>query len=313
MDVARIGSRNAPKVLLLISGTHGVEGYCGSGAQIGLLKSGSFDELPSDLSIVLIHALNPYGFSHDRRVNEDNIDLNRNFLEFGKAVRPQSDYSKIHQALVPSDWDGPIRDSADKRLEAFKETHGLSAYQAAVSSGQYDYPDGLFYGGRAPSWSNKMLQDVLAKHLPHVDNLAVIDFHTGLGPHGYGELISIGNQKQKDLSTKIYGDQVTDPDAGTSSSASLDGMIAQGIFQHLKEAQISFVTLEFGTYDVDTVLTALRGDNWLYQKANWDDPKADSIKANIRKAFYPDTDDWRANVWSRTQDVIELAFRGLKN
>lgn len=308
MDIVRIGSQNAAKTLLLISGTHGVEGYCGSGVQIGLLKSGFFDDLPSDLSVMMIHALNPYGFSHDRRVNEDNIDLNRNFLDFGSGVRPQSDYSKIHEALVPSDWDGPIRYSADKRLEIFIETYGLSAYQAAVSSGQYDYPDGLFYGGRASSWSNKVLQEVLSKHMARVENLAVIDFHTGLGPHGYGELIAIGNQEQKDLSRKIYGDQVTDPDAGTSSSASLDGMIAQGILQHLNGAQISFVTLEFGTYDVDTVLTALRGDNWLYQKAGLESPKAAAIKEDIRKAFYPDTDQWRKSVWSRTHVVVSLAL-----
>lgn len=311
MDVTRIGSRNAPKALLLISGTHGVEGYCGSGAQIGLLQTGAFDELPSDLSVIMIHALNPYGFSHDRRVNEDNIDLNRNFIDFDSGFRPQNDYSKVHDALLPAEWDGPIRKAADDQLVAFIETYGLAAYQATISSGQYTHPDGLFYGGNRPCWSNVVLQEILNSHLSEVKSLAVIDFHTGLGPHGYGELITIGNTEQKGLSAKYYGDQITDPEAGTSTSAPLDGMVAHSIFQCLTQAKISFVTLEFGTYDISTVLDALRGDNWLYQKADTHAPMAKSIKANIRKAFYPDTDEWKASVWSRTQDVIGLALAGL--
>ena len=69
-----------------MSGTHGVEGYCGSGIQIGFLKEGLFAELPDDMSVVLLHAMNPYGFSNDRRVNEDNVDLNRNFLDFAAPI-----------------------------------------------------------------------------------------------------------------------------------------------------------------------------------------------------------------------------------
>ncbi len=77
MDVTRIGPENASKILILSSGTHGGEGFCGSGIQVGLLREGFLKELPADTAVILIHAINPYGFSHVRRVNEDNIDLNR--------------------------------------------------------------------------------------------------------------------------------------------------------------------------------------------------------------------------------------------
>ena len=40
LDVATAGPRNAKRALLLISGTHGVEGYFGSGVQTGLLRQG---------------------------------------------------------------------------------------------------------------------------------------------------------------------------------------------------------------------------------------------------------------------------------
>ncbi|MEN7341749.1 MAG: M14 family metallopeptidase [Pseudomonadota bacterium] len=310
-DVARIGPADAHRTLALISGTHGVEGYCGSGAQIGLLRSGAFDALPPDTSVLLIHALNPYGFSHDRRVNEDNIDINRNFIDFTSAYRPQSHYHEIHDHLVPDDWRGPARASADDKLSAYIAARGMCAFQAAVTSGQYDNPDGLFYGGSAPSWSNAVIGTVLTDHVAAARAVAVIDFHTGLGPYGHGELIAIGNEAQKTLSATIYGNQVTDPESGTSSSAPLDGMLAHGIAARLTDTQLSFITIEFGTYDIDTVLTALRGDNWLYQKAAMSNPHAESIKGEIRRAFYPDVPDWKGLVWSRSLEVTELALEGL--
>jgi len=113
------------------------------------------------------------------------------------------------------------------------------------------------------------------------------------------------------LSSRFYGEQVTDPEAGTSTSAQLNGMMANAIFELKSKTQISFVTLEFGTYEISMVLTALRGDNWLYQKAGLESPEASAIKKDIRKAFYPDTDKWSKRVWSRTQDVVSLALGGL--
>jgi len=62
-DVAKIGDDSAENVLLIISGTHGVEGYAGSGCQVGLLQDEVFKEFPKNTSIVLIHSLNPYGFA----------------------------------------------------------------------------------------------------------------------------------------------------------------------------------------------------------------------------------------------------------
>src|SRR5262249_9055808 len=78
-DAAWFGPRNAERVLLLVSATHGVEGFCGSGCQIGWLETGGPQRLPKDMGALVIHAINPHGFSWLRRVTEDNVDLNRNF------------------------------------------------------------------------------------------------------------------------------------------------------------------------------------------------------------------------------------------
>ncbi|MEL7545625.1 MAG: M14 family metallopeptidase [Pseudomonadota bacterium] len=310
-DIIRIGSATAPTVLVLLSATHGVEGYCGSGVQVGLLREGYFSELPEALSIVMVHAMNPYGFSHDRRVNEDNIDLNRNFLDFDDPDRPDCGYSALHEWLVPDDWDGPARAQANKDLARFIEENGMRAFQAAVSGGQYQHADGIFYGGERPSWSNETFRAVLSDYAGHAHRVGVIDFHTGLGPYGYGEPITVGNSKQKSLAKQWYGDAVTDPDSGDSSSAPVVGSTGDAVAQTLPDADIAFIALEYGTRDLTTVLTSLRADNWLYAKGDVDSPLGAQIKAEIRDACYPDADDWKAAVWTRAVEIIDLAIKGL--
>jgi hypothetical protein len=310
-DIVRIGPADAPKILLLISGTHGVEGYCGSGVQTGLLKSGAFEFIPDDTSVVMIHAINPYGFSHDRRVTEDNVDLNRNFIDFDALDRPKSNYDEIHDALLPSDWDGEGRGRADAQLAAYIQARGMRDFQAAVSSGQYQFADGLFYGGDRETWSNTTLRSVVSDYLSDARLLGIVDFHTGLGPYGHGELIAIGSSEDKARAQAWYDGQTTDPEKGTSSSADLDGMLAHCIARALPDADLAFITIEFGTLDVNKVLSALRGDNWLNQIKNRESPLRPAIKRDIRAAFYPEQDDWKQSVWSRSRKVIELALNGL--
>lgn len=311
-DVVRIGPANPKKALLLISGTHGVEGYCGSGPQVGLLDYGAFDALPPDFGVVLIHAINPYGFAHDRRVNEDNIDLNRNFIDWDAIWQtPTTEYSDICDHVLPADWDGPAKDAADAAIADYITAHGMPAFQAALSNGQYDYPDGVCYGGTGPAWSNKTLRAVLSEYLKDTKALAVIDFHTGLGPYGYAELISAGPPAQKALAKQWYGEPVTDPEAGTSASAPLNGVNANGIARTLPNTKIAFIAAEFGTRDLDTVLDAVRADNWLYHKGEVASEQGQKIKAQIRDAFYPEFDDWKRMIWDRSRHLVDQAMAGL--
>lgn len=312
-DIARLGRPDAPRALVLTSGTHGVEGYCGSGVQTGLLETDFFADLPENISIVMIHAMNPYGFSHDRRVNEDNVDLNRNFADFSRPQGENSDYSAVHDLILPADWDGLAKTTADNAIAAYIAEHGLDAYQAAVSGGQYHHKDGVFYGGAQPTWSNNMVRSVLRDYAQNAERVGIIDFHTGLGPYGYGELIADGPPAQKALAKRWYGDQVTDPDAGTSTSAPLTGTFDQGAADTLPDAEIAFIALEYGTYDINRVLQAVRADNWLYQRGDLGSDLGAAIKQEIRDTFYPDKDDWKEAVWSRACEVIAMAMKGLEN
>ncbi len=105
LDTARFGPADAANMLVMISSTHGVEGHCGSGAQIAWLRTGGPAKLPKDTGALLVHAINPYGFAWTRRVNEDNVDLNRNFVDHDKGYPKNDGYLAIADAILPERWD----------------------------------------------------------------------------------------------------------------------------------------------------------------------------------------------------------------
>ena len=162
IDVARLGAEQADSALIVISGTHGVEGFCGSGCQVGFFMDRLYEALPASACAVIIHALNPYGFSWLRRVNEDGVDLNRNFVDFSRPLPSSAAYEPLHEWLVPADWQGTARQQADLAMQGFVQQHGLRAFQSALTGGQYTRPTGLFYGGDRPSWSALKLAEILA-------------------------------------------------------------------------------------------------------------------------------------------------------
>ena len=61
MDVALVVAEDAKRTLVVSSGTHGVEGFAGSGIQTGLLSEGISSRLPVGVNLLMIHAINPYG------------------------------------------------------------------------------------------------------------------------------------------------------------------------------------------------------------------------------------------------------------
>ena len=312
IDVATCGPQDASKLLVLFSATHGVEGYCGSGIQNALLGESVLGGAQPDLRVVLVHGVNPYGFAHNRRVNEDNIDLNRNFIDFGTEIPADNGYGDIHEWLVPAEWSGPARKAADAGLAAYAQTHGPAAFQQAATGGQYTHPNGLFYGGVQTSWSAQTVLDQVHSLASGVERACFIDFHTGLGPYGHGEMIAAGYPPQVQRTFKFFhGYQVTDPDAGTSSSAPIQGTMAHGLERRLADVETIFIALEYGTLPMKEVMTALRADNWLYNAGEMHTPDGVAIKKQIRDAFFCDEDRWKEMVYERAADVVQAALQRL--
>lgn len=315
-DVAWIGPADARFVVGMLSGTHGVEGFCGSGAQVGMLRNGLQKELPKNTVLVLIHGINPHGFAHERRVNENNVDLNRNFRDHKTPPPHNAPYAEIHALLTPADWDGPARKKADTAIAAYIEKRGLMAFQAAVSTGQWEFADGLFYGGNAPVWSNQTWRKLIREHAAGARRIVHLDFHTGLGGYGDCEVIfGPATVKPADLArARAWWGRVACTSEGDSVSAPVQGVNPAAVAEEFPAAEVTAVALEYGVVPVMDTLNSLRGDNWLYTHGKGDiaSPLGKKIKAEIRGAFYGETDDWKERVYAKGAEVLRQAYKGLQ-
>lgn len=310
-DVAIIGDPDAPTRLLIISGTHGVEGFAGSLCQTAWLTDGA--SVPDDLAVVLVHAINPYGFAWIRRVNEDNVDLNRNCINFDASVPENPGYDALAAALVPPTWDEETQHATASELLEFATEHGFDALQDAVSKGQYRHPTGVFYGGSRAVWSQRTLESVARSTLTGASRTAIIDLHTGLGPFGVGELIaSHPDPSGRDRLGSWYGDY-TVPSEGTSVSADVSGDVLDALDVWVGSPEVTGVAIEWGTVDIVEVSNALRADAWLHAHADPLGPEAGPIKAGLRAAFAPDDPEWAAMVWDRFTEVTNAATEGLRH
>ena len=268
--------------------------------------------LPADTALLAIHAINPYGFAWMRRVTED-ADLNRNFVAHDRPLQANPGYVELADAICPQLWTPSARANAQARLDAYVARHGAAAFQQAVSGGQYTHPDGIFYGGRAPSWSRRTLLAIAASHLAKARRVAVIDYHTGLGPYGHGERIVIHRQGSAALARARdwYGADITSTSLGTSASSDVVGDGLTGLEHALGHAEVTGMALEYGVRPLMETLDALRADNWLHVYGEVDSAEGRAIKAAMRGVFYGDADDWKDTVFAQAMDAQGRALASL--
>lgn len=316
LDAAWFGARDARRVLVTISATHGIEGFCGSALQVDWIARHGAAPPGGDLAVLHLHALNPHGFAWLRRVNEDGVDLNRNFIDFAAPLPANPGYEDLHSALLPDSADPEALSKADAVIAAYGARYGQRALEMAVSSGQYTHPAGLFYGGTAPTWSRRTVEAVIAEYALALRSLvAVVDLHTGLGPFGYGEIICDhpAGSPETERGRRWYGESMTEPALGTSTSVAKFGLLDYG-WQQAIGSTVTFVTLEYGTYPVEDMFRQLRADHILHRDGppDWRAPATRAVKAALKQHFCPDSEDWRRMVLARGREVLGQAVDGLR-
>jgi hypothetical protein len=313
MDVVREGPADAENVLLTTSAVHGVEGHAGCAVQAGLLRLGDTLLGPDDgrTAIVHVHAVNPHGFAWGRRVTHENVDLNRNFVDFGQPLPEHPDYAAIHALLLPPQW--PPTAENEAALQALLDAMGPRRAQMAITKGQHTHPDGMFFGGREPTWSARVFRDVLRRHAGRCRRLAWIDLHTGLGPSGVGERIFASFEPASlPRARRWWGEGVTSVETGTSTSIPMTGPIQWAVHGECPQAEYTGICLEYGTLPMPQMQRALRADHWLHQHREADAVLARLIRRDLRDAFYIDTDAWKRQVWEQALQAARQAIGGLR-
>ncbi|MBR1165061.1 DUF2817 domain-containing protein [Bradyrhizobium elkanii] len=308
-DAAYFGNLDAKKLLVLISGTHGPEGYCGSAAQLVFLQAKLHEGLRASTGVLLIHALNCHGFAWDRRATAEGCDLNRNFIDFSRPVPPNLEYEELAEHLVPADRTEEGIRRAEAAIAAYRARHGDAAYRSARTRGQYTRPGGLFYGGVEPSEARRTLEMIVSDFdIAARDKVVIVDYHTGLGPYGYGELQceQSSGVSGYERAVDIFGSSVTTPVLGTSSAASLHGTLDE-FWQRSLGNRHTYVVLEFGTYTNPMVL---QNEHWLFMHRG--DAADSELGRRIRNAtkqhFYPQASDWKEMVIWRAHLVHRQAL-----
>jgi len=202
---------------------------------------------------------------------------------------------------------------SDAGLAEFAAEHGAKALQTAISSGQYEHPRGLFYGGRNPTWSQQTLRHVLQEHGRRCRRLAWIDLHTGLGPSGHGERIWAGPDDAPAIerARRWWGPEVTSIYDGSSQSSWLTGLMWLAAGEECAQAEYTGIALEYGTVPFDDVTLALRADQWLENHPEAPQAMRAQIKRQVRDAFYTDTDAWKARIVEQGLQVAQQALAGL--
>ncbi len=320
IDIAVIGSLESGKAIMSSSGVHGVEGYPGSAIQLSIMdklaKAPPFD----DHAVIVIHAVNPYGMAWWRRFNENNVDLNRNFLRLDEQYSgvPEG-YEKVMDFINPKTVPKKNEYSYNIRALMLILKHGFSNLKQAVAEGQYQYPTAIQYGGSKLEKGPTMLIDWLSTNLASIQKLFAIDHHTGLGPSGHDTLLLPLKLRDNDIDKfeelqKLFPGHIELLDAKSGVGYEIKGDIHQGLVNRFPNISWTYLTQEFGTFKPTKVIRASRDENrWTQWGDHIDEADAKNhwTRYNLLRIFNPDDDIWREKIISRGNIVFDSAIQHL--
>ena len=305
VDAVFFGNSQAQRVLVMISGTHGVEGYCGSAVQSFLLHeiNQQTHPLPDDVAILMIHSLNPWGMYWARRCDHQGIDLNRNFVDFSQLPAADPRQQQVLDALLQES-----RDARNQALMQLMVQWGQGEFERVVTEGQYDSPWAPFYGGRAPAFSAGVVDGIIEHWQLAQRELVVIDLHTGLGPWAYGELISDhpADSSGNRYATRLFGPAVANTLAGDSFSQPKHGLLDYR-WHELMQEKGCYLTLEFGTYATSELFDVLCQDHLFWRTGtpqNLQDKHYLPVRESMLKHFCPRDLIWQQAVVFKAWQVM---------
>ncbi len=312
------------KLLILSSAIHGIEGFVGSGVQqmtmTELLTEQSLDEM----GILLIHAMNPYGFKYFRRFTENNVDLNRN-CEIDENLYSSKNlgYTKLYNLLNPK---GKVNLKSIRNrffhISAIKKiiTASMKILRQAVLQGQYEFQEGIYFGGNDREPQIKLITPVLKKISSEYQIIFNIDLHTGYGEYGTLHLFPnpVKNQKiQNDLEKIFKGyniDWGNDEDFYT-----INGDFSNYIGKIIPEKYFLPMVFEFGTLNSQTTFGAIKSLNIVVNENQGNNYgfKTKKDKEIVFKSqlemYYPSSKKWQTKVIQDSRKMMKSVLKNYNN
>lgn len=304
-DTARFGAGDAPRLLVLVTGVHGVEHYFGSAGVTDWIERGGAQQLPEDTAVLAIHAINPWGAAWCRRYTEDNVDLARNFGEPGATPPIHQAYEEIHPelcAIKPN--------TAPAFLDALFARFGERDAIEALMSGQYSHADGFSFGGTKPCWSHRNIASILAAQTKHAQTVCLVEFHSGLGDWGVAMPVTMQVGDDLERVIRYFGEAVIAPRA-MRELHSAPGHTTDGYLRFLAGKEVTSIVIETGTYPPRQSLEVMLEDHWLHRQADPDPEVARRIREANLEMHCPGDPGWEEMALQGSARVIAQALEGL--
>ena len=310
VDVALAVDDRPSRLVIISSGLHGVEGFLGSAIQNAILEADPREwSLPPGSGLVLIHALDPYGYDRMRRFDASNVDLNRNFLLEGESYSGSPEtYREIDWLLNPRRPPRRFDLMAIESIPALLK-HGEVALRRAIAGGQFDFPQGLFFGGEGPTQVRRMLEVQLPRWIGDSEYVLHLDVHTGLGPWARLALlleITVPPDRACWLADRFGEERVEKWGEGISYPTR--GGLGTWCQAKFADRVYDYLCAEFGTYSGIKVLAALRAENQAYHWGQADSRSTARVKRRLREAFAPSDPGWRASTLATGLATVRRAF-----
>lgn len=330
IDAAWLGPERARRVLLVTSGMHGFEGPAGSAVQCCWLEE--FDgALPHDTAVLHLHALNPWGFAWVSRLTENNVDLNRNFLDWSAPAPVNPYYRHVRESIRVSDMSVETLARLGAVQQRLALELGPAAARIAVDYGQYEDPEGLSFGGSEPEFAHTVLERDIAPMLAHARHVGLIDWHTGVGAYGELAILPIdgagsdnaarieawwGRARVNNWKRSALEDEIERDPAYATLPQLKTGQMKQAIARWLPGAQITGAVVEFGTETEgalpDLIFVTLY-ERWLrfVDRGDRMAPSHKRFRDTALQCFAPRDGAWRAFVIETGPPLIDAAVHGL--
>jgi hypothetical protein len=275
-------------LIVVLSGTHGVEGYFGSLVLRKIFSELGNHSLNGYPNLLFVHALNCFGMSWYRRTNFNNVDLNRNGC--GKVFDKNEEFDLIKPYF---DQNNSFARKLFflKSIPRITRTWGPAKTLEVACQGQSHYPESLFYTGTEFQPEIVNLMKKIKNSFSGIKRIWIVDYHTGLGRFMQESLIPEDAKKvNPEIMKSIYERNLITSE-NNRFYYSVNGSISEAFTGHFPECAVRYVCAEYGTQNSFKVIEALAAENIFYR--NFDYKLDAKISNEMLDCFFPDSESWR--------------------